>query len=768
MKKIEWILLLLVLVGMFASCSSAKFLEEGEYLLNKNKVECTDDRVDDSMLSEYIKQKPNTRWVWLFKVPLGFHLLSGKEGSSWVSRTLRKMGEEPVVYDRKMAERSCDELRLVLQNMGYLGASVEVDEKFKKHKVALTYRLNPGKVYRVDSVRMDIADTVIARKLQPVMEASLLKPDMVFDINVLDKERERIAEYLKESGYYKFNKNYINYTADTIQGGKGVALTMHLDLYQADKHTEPTVHPVYTIDSVSVVTEYDASYVSEHRLGEFQKDSYGGLDIYFQESSILRPSVYAENNYLREGELYRASDMQRTYSSLGRLGALKYTNVHLVEVPDSNKLNAYLMVSPSQLQALTLEVDGTSTMGDFGCAGSVAYQHKNLFKGSETFTAKVRLAYEALSGIQEYETNSYTDLGFELTLNFPRLLFPRLSSEFKRRVRASSEVGMNYNIQDRPEFSRRALSASWRYRWNSRQNLQSRLDLLDVNYVYMPSISPTFRDEYLNSVVSNSILKYNYDDLFIVRTGYSFSYASADAMERRSRSNYSINANVESAGLLCSLLSHVFFPGEHSPNGQYSLWNIAYAQYLKGDLNYVRNLVVNERTSFAFHVGFGIAWPYGNSSVLPFEKRYFAGGANSVRGWSVRSLGPGSFSGGDRRIDFINQTGDLKLDMSAEWRTVLGGIFCGAFFVDAGNIWTLREYEEQPGGAFHFDSFWKEIAVAYGIGFRLDLNFIVARLDLGMKAVNPAYSIDDKRHYPIIRPRWKRDRSFHLAVGYPF
>jgi outer membrane protein assembly factor BamA len=163
----------------------------------------------------------------------------------------------------------------------------------------------------------------------------------------------------------------------------------------------------------------------------------------------------------------------------------------------------------------------------------------------------------------------------------------------------------------------------------------------------------------------------------------------------------------------------------------------------------------------------GIAYPYGNSDILPYEKRYFAGGANSVRGWSVRSLGPGSFLGTDGRVDFINQTGDVKLDMSVEFRAHLFWKFDGALFVDAGNIWTLRNYKDQPGGQFKWNTCWEQIAVSYGLGLRLNLNYFLLRLDAGMKAINPAYQ-DAKRHYPIANPNFKRDFALHFAVGLPF
>ena len=228
-----------------------------------------------------------------------------------------------------------------------------------------------------------------------------------------------------------------------------------------------------------------------------------------------------------------------------------------------------------------------------------------------------------------------------------------------------------------------------------------------------------------------------------------------------------VKANIETAGNLLNIGSRVF-GAERDGEGHYRLFNIAYAQYVKGDVDFTQHLFSNYHNQLVFHVGLGLAYPYGNSSVLPFEKRYFSGGANSVRGWSVRSLGPGRYKDKDGNINFITQTGDMKLDLNLEYRTHLFWKFGGALFVDAGNIWTLREYDEQLGGKFQFDHLLKDLAVSYGLGLRLNFDYFIIRFDLGMKAVNPAYKIDDEEHFPIAHPRLSRDLAFHFAVGLPF
>lgn len=274
----------------------------------------------------------------------------------------------------------------------------------------------------------------------------------------------------------------------------------------------------------------------------------------------------------------------------------------------------------------------------------------------------------------------------------------------------------------------------------------------------MPWISGTFKRDYLdNATTRNAILRYNYQDLFILRTGFGLHYNS---------SSHAFRARVELAGNLLDGLGNLF---DFKKNGQgkRTLFNIAYAQYAKFDFSYTQILHFDDRNALALHGGIGIAFPYGNSTVLPFEKRYFSGGANSVRGWSVRELGPGKFRGVDGRIDFINQTGDMKLDLNAEYRTHLFWKLDGAAFVDAGNIWTLRSYAEQPGGQFRFKDFYKQMAVAYGLGLRLNFDYFILRFDGGMKAVNPAYS-DRNDHYALWHPNLKRDFTFHFAVGLPF
>ena len=394
-----------------------------------------------------------------------------------------------------------------------------------------------------------------------------------------------------------------------------------------------------------------------------------------------------------------------------------------------------------------------------GAAALLTYENRNLFKGSEVLSIQLRAAFEAITGLEGYQNEDYEEYNIETKLMFPRFIAPFLSKSFRRRSNARSELQLSYNLQNRPEFHRRVFTSAWRYHWSEpNHNSTYRFDLLDLNYVYMPWISDKFKNDYLDDDANrNAILRYNYEDLFIMKTGFGVTYNNGV---------HAFKINVETAGNYLNLFSHVL-NSEKNDKKQYTFFNIAYAQYAKADIDYTRLFTFDKRNSLAIHFDFGIAYPYGNSTILPFEKRYFSGGANSVRGWNVRELGPGKFHGTDGRIDFINQTGDMKLDLNLEYRTALFWKFNGAFFIDAGNIWTLRSYAEQPGGQFKFNEFYKQLAASYGLGLRLNLDYFVLRFDMGMKAVNPAYR-NKEEHYAIIHPDFSRDFSFHFAVGLPF
>ena len=695
-------------------------------------MESDSDDYDAGALKQYVRQKEKPKLFSLFKNPFS---------------------RKPVIYDTLQARLTCQDLVKAMQNQGFMHAGVSLNTTTEGKKLDAQYILHPGIPYVMGKVEYDVEDENIQNILHlDDPDNQNLKPGMRFSVEALDNERKRIANLLMDDGYFRFNKDFIYFSADTIAGQNDIALTLHLTKYKASSNAPETDHPRYQIRNINYLSN-DSDRIH------------------------LRRQVLLNATALKEGRPYSASALQRTYNNFARLQAVKYTNIRFAEVQDSNRiayvgesqntgdddsnrlLDCNIQVSTNKPSTISFQPEGTNTAGDFGAAASLTYTNRNLFRGSEQLSIELRGAYEAITGLEGYQDQNYTEYSVEGKLVFPRFVAPFLSKNFRRRQTANSELSVSWDLQNRPEFHRRVFSTAWRYRWaEPRHHLAWRFDLLDLNYVYMPWISETFKKDYLDNVDNrNAILRYNYEDIFIMKMGFGLTYSNGvDAFR----------LNVESAGNLLDGFSKTLGFRTNS-QGQHTFLNIAYAQYAKFDFDYTHLLQLDKRNALALHAGLGVAYPYGNSTVLPFEKRYFSGGANSVRGWGVRELGPGKYKGNDGRIDFINQTGDVKLDLNAEYRTALFWKFEGALFLDAGNIWTLRNYAEQPGGQFKINEFYKQIAAAYGLGLRLNFDYFILRLDMGMKAINPAYESGDE-HWAIIHPKLSRDFSFHFAVGLPF
>lgn len=717
------------------SCSPTKYVADGEYLLRGNTVKSDTSSFNASLLAPYMRQRPNSKWFSLFNLPLDIYNMSGSDSTKWANRLLRGMGEAPVIYDSSQVASSCRDMVSAMQAMGYLEAKANATTTKRGKKAYVAYEVSPGRKFAIDSVNYVVEDSL----LLPVLDTSnpakrRLKRGMDFSNANLEAERKRLSNKLINNGYYKFNKDFIHYEADSTGKDGKVDLTLRLIKYRGSNNSPETHHKQYFINNISY-------------------HGVGGNAI------PIRMKVLENNTDIKAGKPFRASDLESTYNNFARLQAVRYTNISFDELPDTSLLDCNIHVSTRPPNTISFQPEGTNTAGDFGAAASLTYENNNIFRGSELFSVQLRGAFEAIKGLEGYQNQDYREYNVETKIAFPRIIAPFLPHKYRYRNNMRSELLFSYNMQNRPEFHRRVLSSAWRYYWKSSLNRWSyRFDLIDINYVYMPWISATFKKDYLDDASNrNAILRYNYEDLFILKSGINVAFNNGvDAM----RANFELGGN-----FLCAI-SHLF-GAERNSNGQYTLFNIAYAQYLKGDIDYTRLVTIDSKNTLALHCGLGVAFPYGNSKILPFEKRYFSGGANSVRGWSVRELGPGKFKGTDGRIDFINQTGDIKLDLNMELRTYLFWKFNGAFFVDAGNVWTIKNYKDQPGGQFKFDEFYKQIAVAYGLGLRLNFDYFIMRLDMGMKAINPAYT-NGREHYPIVNPSFSRDLSVHFAVGLPF
>ncbi len=774
-----------VAAAALAACSAVKHVPDGEFLLDKVeiKTDSTGRRLNTEELVNFLRQTPNHKVLGFAKLQMGTYNLSGADTTKWYNRWLRRLGQEPVIYDAELTEASRRQLVQALVNRGYLDAQVEVDTVLspKGKRIEVRYLIEAGAPYRIASVDYNIDDPAVRHIVLADTSAADIHPGMPLDRTALDNERGRIAAILRNAGYFEFNREYINYTADTVAGSKDVGLTLNLRSPSANARPgssgrtglaaladtllrlDPAHHRYEFGRVVFVIDDGEARDTVE----------YHGKTFVFGADRYLRPQTLDDMCYIEPGSAYSARAVERTYEALGRLSIVKFINIEMQ--PGGRRgvtglLDAYIYLSRNKKQGITAELEGTNSEGDLGFGVGLTYQHRNIGHGSETLTTKLRASYESLSGDVDGLVNKrYTEYAGEVGLTFPQFKCPFLSKRLKQRFLASTEFSVSFNYQERPEYTRIIAGAAWKWKWQQQRTGELKrqvFELVDVNYVRLPRSTINFIDQV---APSNPLLRYSYEDHFIVRMGYTYSHTNrrvaTAAVNAFAVQPYvtSLRVSAETAGNLLYGISNLI--GQRLSDGVYKVLGIQYAQYVKGEFDYTYTRNFNSRNALSVHGGFGIAVPYGNSTMVPFEKRFYAGGANSVRGWGVRTLGPGAYDARNSVTDFINQCGDIRLDLSLEYRAKLFWVFEGAFFIDAGNIWTIRNYENQPGGEFKFDKFYKQIAAAYGVGLRMDFTYFLLRFDLGLKAHNPARG---QEAWPLFHPRWGRDANFHFAVGYPF
>lgn len=779
------LLLVPALAGMLlAACSPTRHVPRGQRLLDKVEIKVADSsRVAAKDFNNYLRQTPNHRVLGLAKMQLGVYNLSGTDSAKGFNRWLRKIGEPPVIADSTLTDQSARQLRLALVNRGYNDARVSVDTtRLEDRKISLRYNLYPGAPHRIASISYEISDPALRELVMADSARFPVAPGDRLDRDRLDALRAMVAENMRDRGFFAFSKEYISFTADTVAGSKDVDLAMNLRPHRIGDPTGQLAaadgrdrgYSRYRFKNVYVVTDFSpGDNTNDFHFPGRDTVAQGGLTILYGPDRFLKPQAIEDQCFITPGRLYSSQAIDRTYEGFNRLAVLRYVNIMTRPAGfdgDSEGLDVYILLSRTRKQGITAELEGTNSQGDLGIGGALTYTNRNLAHAGEILNVKVRGAYESLSGKLENLINDrYTELAAEASLTFPKFKAPFMASDFKAKMRASTEFAVTFMRQERPEYTRLMFGAAWKYKWANRSNTARRtLDLVDINVVNLPKSTVDFID---HIAPSNPLLRYSYEDHFIMRMGYAVyitnrrpaSSGIQNAARRFQTNTYTLRASGEIAGNLLYGISNLI--GQKREGGVYRIFGIQYAQYVKGEFDYTINHAITTRNSISFHAGAGLAIPYGNSSMVPFEKRFFAGGANNVRGWGVRTLGPGAYDARNSVTDFINQCGDVSLILNLEYRNKLFWVFEGALFVDAGNIWTIREYPNQPGGAFRFRQFYKQIAAAYGIGLRMDFTYFLLRFDLGMKARNPAAG---QEPWPLLHPSWRRDATFHFSVGYPF
>lgn len=756
MKKTKYSFVLL-LVLLASACNTTKYVPENEYLLNKVQVTADTKDIPKDEIKSYVRQLPNSKMLGLsfLKTKLGVYNLSGKDTTKWINRQLKKMGEEPVIYDPHLTQITERQISKLFYNRGYMNAEVSSEVKTPKEKTAeVKYKVIANTPYKIREYAVNIEHPELFEIASDSVRG-LIKSGNLFNSDVLDEERQRITMRFRNEGYFNFTKDYLEYFADSTLNSHQADLVLEVrneaqinDTVNFDKAFQR-----YRIRNVYFYSQTDRTLenlTEEIVLDTFEIENY---KFTYENKRNIRPSVLIQSTHIIPGRKYSDRSVERTYSSINSLSAVRYMDISFREVSE-DELDAFIVLTPSKLQSMSTDVEGTYSAGYWGLGGNINYSHRNIFKGSESLSLRGRAAYE----YQGRNQHAY-ELGGDASLKFPTFLLPFASRDLKRRVRANTEINGSYSYRNRPEeYTGIITSIGYRYNWSERQHIKHNYNVLNISYIYYPNISP----EYRNYLSTSPYFVYNFQNHLIMSTGYKGSYSGyRPTQPLRNYSTYAYG--IETAGNLLYGLNNLFHT-KKAEEGAYKIFGIRYAQYVKADFSLSHYQIFDRNNKIVYHLGLGVGVPYGNNYLIPFEKRYFSGGANSVRGWTSYQLGPGTYKSSGSYIDYNTQMGDIKIDLNMEYRSKLFWKLEGAMFLDMGNVWTIRDYESQPGGVFKISDFIGQMGVAYGVGLRADFSFFILRVDLGMKLHNPALPHTQRwRTNPT-----KDDYAINLAIGYPF
>jgi len=757
--------------GLFlASCSSTRFVPEGKYLLNRISVKVDDNKLKREELKTHIKQKENLRILGVFKFHLWvYNLSSAKKENDW----LKRIGEAPVLYDEFQTTRSRTQLLIFLKNKGYYNADV-IDTAIignNKKKLNLIYDIRARQPYRINKYFYSIKDPNLSTVLLGDSVNRLIKTNDVFDLDVLNAERKRLSQLLKNRGYFNFAEECISFQADTSFFNFQVNLTLNVeDAHVKNDEVGGVEHQKYKIRNYLI----NPSYKPAGLLGSQSVQSFDTLvnkDYVFiyQGKLKYKPELFYDLNRLKDSTYYSLQNAEKTYRALNRLKQFSLINIGFTEtnVLDQDSvplLDCSMQLSPLPRQNISVEVEGTNSSGNLGVAGNLNFQHRNVFAGAEVLDFQLRVASERQQisdGI--YNTQEY---GFESNLTIPKFLsFIKAKQLFTFQI-PETKFTIGYNYQNRPDYTRTISNLKFGYNWKTSNYKFHTLNLVDLNYVHLYDQDSTF----INSI-RDLYIKSSFTDHLISATNYSWMYNTQNVNKREDYKYYKFN--IESAGNLLGIYSRLISKDKTSvldsvtnlTNSYYKVLNTRFAQYIKGDFEYRYGHVIDRLSSIVGRAFIGVGVPYGNFNVLPFEKKYFTGGANGIRAWQVRSLGPGSYKAPSNI--YPNQSSDIKLESNLEYRFKLFWIMEGALFLDAGNIWAINYKDNREGSVFKIDEFYKQIAVGSGLGVRFDFTYFLFRLDLGMKMRDPSLP-SGKRFIPGNYPITREHFNLSFAIGYPF
>ena len=792
---------MLLFTLLFASCNPTRRLQKEEYLLNKNIIRNNKTNISDSELLGYVRQKTNRKILGYWRFHLWVYNTVNKEVyQARYEKRLEKrkllnekrkekgkklknpepislakwrleVGEAPVILDTMLAGRSSKQLELYLKNHGYFQAQVHDSIGLQKGRPQMRnaiFTINQGAAYTIRKIEYNIEDKLIAPITYSDTLNRIIHIGQNYSTDALDLERSRMTDFYKNKGYFAFVKNFITYKADSTVGNHQVDISIEIEnpVERISGFVDSTVsvpHTRYRVNNVNVFADYSLRRDSSTRADTLFFDDINYIS---DEELHFRPRTIKSAITIKHNDLYSKKEADRTYRKLADFKAFKFINIQFKPTPGDTTglLDCVIQLSPYNRQSHSEQFQGTNKAGDLGVAFDLIYQNKNLLRGLEIFEVRLNSTLEVqriISNLNEDNQTIQKFLPFNTFLIGPivSLQIPKIPKfmKFLGSSNQQTSITTSFNYQQRPDYKRNIFNLAFGYTAHSGTRITHTINPSEINFVNV-NLENDFASLLDNS--NNLFLKNSFQSQLIssIRYGFQYNTQSIGVMK-----NFMFfQGNFENSGLLLRG-SRDLFKNPGISNDKYIVFGVPFSQFVRvdGDLRYYR--FVGRTSSIAVRSFVGLGIPYGNSSVMPFVKSFFGGGANGIRAWIARSLGPGAYQN-PTNLRF-EQIGDIKLEWNFEYRAKLYKIFEGAAFIDAGNIWLRQKDEQRPLAEFETNRFYKEIALGIGAGLRLNFDFFIIRLDLAYKMRDPSFPSNDRW---VIQYQKLRQGNLNFGIGYPF
>ncbi|MFN8277969.1 MAG: BamA/TamA family outer membrane protein [Chitinophagales bacterium] len=771
-KGIIYLMAAILLLSV-SSCHVTKKFREGETLLVRNKVKfISAKKIPEQSkvwedLTHIAAQRPNTKVFGFLPLKLWLYSSANQDKETkfrwWIKN---KVGEPPVIFDNDATDKSDRSILNYMQNYGYLNARVTHVVVTRKKKTTVTYTVDAGTPWKFGDIEFPSSPFKTDSFTQLKKPFTLIRKGDRFDVTKLKAERERIETDLKNAGFYYFTRDFLTFDLDTTKSPFTVNVKERI-LQPSDS----VIHQQYSLNDFFISTETAPDRKHLHIDTITQNEFH-----FIQRKKIVKYSVIQDAIFFKRGQLYSKENYTKTLRRFGDLGAYKFITIDYVKNPTKDKaLDVLVSLVPAKKQTVSADVQANVNLeGFFGMAASLSYKNRNLFKRSDLFSVDLTTGVQFQYGRNEPVSLITTDFSANVSYYFAKFLFPFINKEYFKDKSPKTRISLRYAFENRYDFDTidatgrsyhrvffytlHSFNATFGYEWNQNAFKRHLLNPISFSLFLIPKKGISF----VERLAGNPSLASSYQEQFIFGPNYTFIYNNQRT--KNDKKNLYFRTTVETAGNVLMAGFSLANIGKNNPP-PYKIGNLEFSEFVRGEFDLRGFYKLNNHSSFAGRSYLGVAYAYGNSKTIPFVKQFFVGGPNSLRGFLVREIGPGSYVNplgvqSNRVFSFFNQTGDLKIELNGEFRFDIYKWLKSALFMDVGNVWLIRKDDTRPLGNFAFNRFWNEFAVDIGAGIRLDFNFFVVRFDYGIPIRDPRIQSNNK---------WTiQQGQFNLAIGYPF